>query len=146
MQSPGWPAKRGNSAKESLPETDFISMIQYLRFIILLLTFGIISAGCERARVVTQPAAEYESLGTLEVKTPVKRCLFRYATLGLMSKHSHRALAKKLTKELARKARKDYGADAVANVTVWPEENAEAEVAFKYARGEMIRYKKFSSA
>lgn len=121
-------------------------MIQRFHILTLWLAFSLISSGCERARVVTHPAEAYESLGTLEVKTPVKRGLLRYGTLGLMSQHSHRALTKKLTQKLTRKARKDYGADAVANVTVWPEKSAGAEVSFQYARGEMIRYKKFSSS
>ncbi len=115
------------------------------RFFWLMIGLMVVLTGCAKPRVVSNPSSEYDSMGTLEERIDVHHQILRYVTLGLLQKHSYKNLTKRLNKKLEHKARQKYGADAVANVTYWPDPKSDAIVDYLYGRGEMIRYKKFGS-
>ena len=109
--------------------------------LILLLLF----AGCAKARIVVYPATPYDSMGTLEehVVSVQYNIVVRILTLGLLRKPSYADLTKELREKLESQAVHKYGADAVSNIQYWPDLTTDATVDYLYARGEMIRYKKF---
>ena len=95
----------------------------------------------------------YDSLGTLEVKefapwltvpavlwTGVEVATLSFAKTPSRGDHYKRALRS----ELAYVASHQYGADAVINVTYWPDPDSKSFADGRiYCRGEMIRYKRF---
>ena len=110
-----------------------------LSFLILTLTVG-----CAEHRMVSYPATPYDSMGTLEEHIPSQHSpMVRWVTLGWMNRRSYTSMKRQLSKKLERKALHMYGADAVANIEYWPSKDIDASVDYIYARGEMIRYKKF---
>lgn len=118
--------------------------ISVLSILLLGLSFSLIS--CAKSHVVESPETAYDSLGVLELKVAKDRGAAKYLTFGMVRHHSYEAMTRKLRKQLAAEARKKYGADAVTNITFWPKEDSREEFYYLYGRGEMIRYRKFSSA
>ena len=115
----------------------------YIKTSLLILALAV-PAGCAQSRVVTDPATPYDSMGTLQEQVPVKyNVLARIFTLGLLNKRSYGDMKKILQEKLESKAIHQYGADAIANISFWPEKETDATVDYFYGRGEMIRYKKF---
>jgi hypothetical protein len=110
----------------------------------LVLILLIPAAGCSH-RIVNNPSTTYDSMGMIEEKVPVDRAILKYVTLGLMRKHSYKSLTKKLNRRLDSMAHEKYGADAVNNIQYWPGPDSDALVDFLYARGEMIKFRKFAS-
>lgn len=125
--------------------------------ICLLFVVTLLMAGCTRAHKVYSfegdTAVPYASLGTIEVDITAKKLTpsslawggVEVATLSLAQTPSSGEQYKaSLRKELARRAEKYYGADAVINVEYWPDPSLESFPEGKiYARGEMIKYEKF---
>lgn len=102
--------------------------------------------GCAAPRIVDNPSTAYDSLGMIEEKASLERRYMKVLTFGLVRKHSYRSLTKKLSHRLEEMARDKYGADAVNNIQYWPAPDSDALVDYLYARGEMIRFKKFGES
>lgn len=116
-----------------------------------------LSMGCARVEKVRAVEGDggipYETIGTLEIKEKAplitgKGVLWtgvEVATLTMAKTPSRAEQYKKsLRKKLAKKARKNYGADGVVKVEYWPDPAQRSfPYGYVYARGEMIRYKKF---
>jgi hypothetical protein len=111
----------------------------FLPMLMLFLAF----TGCAH-HIVNNPETPYDSMGMIEEKVSVKAPLLSILTLGIKREHSFKCLTKKLNRRLERMALHKYGADAVNNITYWPAPDSDALVDYLYARGEMIRYKKFN--
>lgn len=112
----------------------------------LLISSFLLLAGCGSNRVISKPGIDYDSLGTLEYHLSTTRPIARILTLGIIRRYSYTQMQKRLSKKIADQAHDQYGADAVANMTFWPEPGADAKLDMLYGRGEMIRYKKFAEA
>ncbi|HTL48734.1 MAG TPA: hypothetical protein VL688_11810 [Verrucomicrobiae bacterium] len=120
---------------------------------VMILIFAF--SGCartEKVRAVEAPAsAPYDTLGTLEVQeracriAPVLTGMTKEAvTLGRADTSRAEMYKNKLKDTLARTAKNRYGANAVVNVTYWPDPASSVfPEGYIHARGEMIRYKKF---
>lgn len=131
--------------------------MQKSRVWIALIPCLLLVTGCSRSgkvvAVESDVSTAYESIGTLEVKENAKdlwdlearKLLVETATLTLADTSARADLFRKaLTQRLAETARKKYDAHAVINVTFWPDPNgSEFPDGDIFARGEMIRYKKF---
>lgn len=121
--------------------------------LVLLVT----SLGCIRIQNIKATEEDksiaYDSLGTLEVGLPATRLYPQHLvwdtievlTLSFADTPSKGDTYKRLLRtKLAEKARERYGADAVVNVTYWPDPNNMPLLKNKiYARGEMIKYHPF---
>ncbi|MCM8776246.1 MAG: hypothetical protein NC930_07875 [Candidatus Omnitrophica bacterium] len=127
------------------------------RYGVLLLAISLVLCGCARTQKVKAMegtvSVPYESLGTLEVKQQIPQVNaddilwtgVEVVTLTLAPTPSRAERYKKdLRSKLARVARKEYAADALINVTYWPDPSSKGfPKGYLYARGEMIRYQKF---
>ena len=123
----------------------------------LLISLLILMAACSRTEKVTSFESDsslpYIPLGTLEIqekfeRMSVSRTLLKsveIGTLGLVDIPTRSSQYKKVLREkLARTAKKRYQADAVINVHYWPDPVLkEYPSGTIFARGDMIRYKKF---
>lgn len=128
------------------------------KIVVLSLCVGLM-AGCVRKEKVVAtegPAVmTYESLGSLEVKerawkfgpSRIMRTGVEVVTLTMADTESDAEVYRRsLREKLAETARKQFKADAVVNVTYWPDpESAAFPKGYIHARGEMIRYVPFSS-
>lgn len=93
----------------------------------------------------------YDKIGVLEVSTaakkicPVATCMTRVVTLGMVCPPPQgEVYRKKLDEILKKKAKHDYDAQAVIQTEYWPDLNSKSFPEGKiFARGTMIRYKKF---
>lgn len=111
-------------------------------FALLLTGILISSTGCAR-HLVNNPTESYDSMGTLEEHVTTRSVLFTVLTLGIVQHRPYKYSAKMLNRKLDWTARHKFGADAVNNVQYWPDKESDAKIDVLYARGEMIRYKKF---
>ena len=131
--------------------------MRYNPALVSLIMVTALSMGCARVEKVRAIEGDgsipYETIGTLEIKEKAplitgKGILWtgvEVATLTLAKTPSRAEQYKKsLRKTLAKKARKNYGADGVVKVEYWPDPALRSfPYGYVYARGEMIRYKKF---
>ena len=129
-------------------------------FSVIFISFAVASAGCARTEKVraveTGIEVPYESLGTLEVRYKTNRissagtlnAVKEGATLTLADTPSRAERYKMaLRSELARRAKKEFGAHAVIHVTYWPDLEASSfPDGYVHARGEMVRYTRFPDA
>ncbi len=125
--------------------------------LVMLMAVVLISAGCGRTQkvIATQDgfSAPHESLGGVEVsrEAPMiqsKRLfgqLWQWATLGHYQNIAQEAyLQGLLNKKLIKAAKKTHQAEQVIDVKYWPELSAKKfPQGLIYAKGEMIRYKRF---
>ena len=131
-----------------------------LRWIVLLIAvMPILGLGCvqaEKVRALEQDSLSvpYDSIGTLEVKTKARgnypthvwNATAEAVSLGHAETYYSQLETYKtqLRRKLAVTADKRYDADAVINVKFWPDlDLKEFADGFIYARGEMVRYKRF---
>ena len=128
-------------------------------FLVFLVIAAAVS-GCARVEKVRALEGDkdvaYDSLGTLEVKrrvpfvrpTGILWSGVEVLTLSLAKTPSRADQYKKsLRSKLAQKAKKRYGADGVIKVEYWPDPaSSRFPEGYLYARGEMIRYRKFPAA
>lgn len=115
------------------------------------------AAGCSSVQKVValqgDAAQPYESLGTLEVKRDVPAVQYKriFSQLGAWMTFGHSEpmtqavyLRGLLDAKLIKLAKKKHCADAIIRVQYWPDLTAgEFPDGVVYARGEMIRYKRF---
>jgi hypothetical protein len=113
-------------------------------FALFLAAALLLSSGCAR-HIVNNPTEAYESMGAVEENVSTKAPILTVLTLGFVREHSYKRLTKRLNCKLERTARNKYGADAVNNIQYWPSPDSDAKIDVLYARGEMIRYKKFGT-
>jgi hypothetical protein len=122
---------------------------------------AVFSAGCSRTEqmLVTQDAKSltipYESLGWIQVdmKAPsvqyerVAGQLGEWVSFGFIKNPTQEEyLQKMLDKKIREVAKERYKAEEVINVKYWPELSSKAFPQGRMgARGEMIRYKRFSA-
>lgn len=110
-------------------------MIFRSSFSLFLFALCLSSLSCAPLKIVSDPGTAYESMGFLEERVAVD---------GILGKKTYAKLTKSLNEKLEKKARQKYDADAVTHISYWPAPDADALVDYLYARGEMIRYKKFN--
>ena len=127
--------------------------------LIYIAAIMVITAGCakiEESRSYEDSGPNlktYKSIGILEVKEPAQELTnqkgawfgVEVATLSLAPTPSAGDLYKaRLKAKLAHVAKERYGADAVVNVTFWPDpDSGNFPDGLIHARGDMVRYKKF---
>lgn len=123
-----------------------------------IMILGTLSSGCARIEKVkvlaSDPSMPYESLGTLEVKTQAnRRALPRlgWTTVEMMTLSLAKTptrgetYKRRLNQKLSDKASEHYDADAIIHPEYWPDPESSAFPEGQvYARGEMIRYRKFA--
>jgi hypothetical protein len=123
----------------------------------LTAAFILLVSGCTRTQsieVIEEEVTEpYDSLGTLEVYSKASRFGLKQAGWGTvkavtftMAPTPSRAdiYRNKLNEKLVERADKRFNADAVIHPEYWPDLDSKSFPDGKiYARGEMIRFKKF---
>ena len=119
----------------------------FLQGLFAALVAMVLWAGCARVEKVKavegdRTTTPYESLGTLEVKEKARFISFSNV-LGGAAEHYKKSLRAKL----ADTARTHYGADGVIKVEYWPDPQSKRfPYGYIYARGEMIKYRKFPAS
>lgn len=127
-------------------------------FSMFLLVMSVVATGCSRVQkvIATQEGmtASYESLGVLEVnrKAPSLQCkrffgkILEWVTFGHYKNVSQEVyLQRLLDKKLIKDAKKTHHAERVINVKYWPDLKAKKfPQGLIYAKGEMVRYKRFA--
>jgi len=117
------------------------------------------NAGCSRTQKVVAMQGDlgkpYESLGSLEVDRkapwiPYRRIfgqIGEWLTFGHAENISREAyLQGLLNKKILKAAKKNHQAEAVIHMQYWPDLNAKKfPQGLVYAKGEMVRYKRFSA-
>lgn len=128
-----------------------------MKIMIGFILMAICVGGCSRTQQVratqTGSGLPYTSLGTLEVKETAGLITgpqtfwsgVKVLSLGLADTPRRSTLYEKTLKQrLEKLSRLTYDADAVINVRYWPDlESSSFPDGLIYARGEMIRYKRF---
>jgi hypothetical protein len=111
----------------------------------VLATALLLSAGCSRTqKVVVHPGdltTAYEPLGTIQVEQTVPR--FRLMRCFRSQPEYLKGL---LDKKMVKIAKARYGAEVVIKPEYWPDLASKKFPQGKvYAKGEMVRYKRFAS-
>lgn len=122
----------------------------------------LIVVGCAKIEEPTSydspepPIKTFKTIGTLEVQEPVQELTNQKSawagvevlTVSLADTPTAGELYKaRLKTKLASVAKEKYGADAVVNVSYWPDpESGDFPEGLVHARGDMVRYQKFPTA
>lgn len=136
-------------------------MMRLVAVVFSLMSLFIVVSGCSRVQPVTvsqggpSMTVPYESLGWAEVErnAPVieyRRVggqLLEWCSFGYFPNISHQEyLQGLLDRKLVKAAKERYGAEAVINTQYSPDLSAKNFPKGKiYARGEMVRYKRFTA-
>ena len=130
--------------------------------LVLMLVLGVVvflGTGCSKTQKVVaiqgDLTAPYQSLGQITVdrdvpRTSLKRGIQHVGEWMTFGKYrmptQHEYLQGFLDKKLVKIARDRHGAEAVIKVQYWPDLGSKKFAEGKaYAKGEMIRYKRFAS-